>query len=49
MKVRITVPRSITLAICSSPLVNLMLSTFGRMLGNVLRTFSIGTPGSNGV
>ncbi len=49
VKVRMTVPLSMTLPICSRPLVNLMLSTAVGMLGNVLRTFSTGTPGSNGV
>ena len=49
MNVRITVPRSITLAICSSPCVNLMLSTAVGIVGNVLSTCSTFTPGANGV
>ena len=41
LNVRITVPRSITLAICSRPSVNLMLSTAVSIAGNVLSTCSI--------
>ena len=49
MKDRITAPLSMTLAMFSSPCVNLMWSTFVSMVGKVLSTSLIGTPGANGV
>ena len=44
---RIKVPRSMTLATCSKPSVNLMLSTTVSIDGNVERILSTGTPTSN--
>ncbi len=49
MKPRMIVPLSMTLAMFSSPCVNLMWSTLVSMVGNVLSTSLIGTPGANGV
>ena len=46
---RMSVPRSMTLAMFSSPWVILMLSTTVSIAGNVDRIFSTGTPISNGV
>ena len=45
---RMSVPRSSTCPICSSPSQILMLSTAVSMAGKVLITFSMGVPISNG-